>query len=270
MIDGLFSLDEFLELTKEAMASKKPGKPPVDKVVLKDTQRKEHDLWHTWNSEGRKPEHLKPLMDSLKPVLKTEANKWRGVEIPSSTINAEIRKHALNAIKSFNPEKAQLGTWVSNNLKKTGRFIKQYQNLGRISEAQIGRIRKFKQAKDTLSAQLGYEPDTRALADHLGWPHKRVQQLHKELSREDKPVSGWLSDPADVMTPKELEAIRILQYDTRLSGEERSVYEFTFGINGKPKLAPGEIAKRANLHPSKVSRIRNRIKGYVQEAMEVL
>lgn len=267
---SLFLIDEFLELTKEAMASKKIEKKPVDKVVLKDTQRKEHDLWHKWNTNGRQPEHLKPLMDSIKPILKTEANKWRGVEIPTSTINAEIRKHALNALKSFNPERAQLGTWIGNNLKKTGRFIKQYQNLGRIPEAQIGRIRKFKQAKETLFSQLGYEPDTRVLADHLGWPHKRVQQLHKELSREDKPVSGWLSDPADLMTPKELEAIHILQYDNRMSGEERSVYEYTFGINGKPKLAPGEIAKRANLHPSKVSRIRNRIKGYVQEAMEVL
>jgi DNA-directed RNA polymerase specialized sigma subunit len=272
MIDGALSLlDDFLELTKEAMASKKQEKKPIDRAVLKDTQRKEHVLWHAWNDNGRKPEHLKPIMDSIKPILKTEANKWRGVEIPTSTINAEIRKHALNAIKNYNPDRnVLLGTWVTGNLKKTGRFIKQYQNLGRIPEAQIGRIRTFKQSKSDLTTQLGYEPDTKALADHLGWPQKRVKQLEKELSREDKPVSGWLSDPADIMTPKELEAIHILQYDTRMSGEERSVYEFTFGINGKPKLAPGEIAKRTSLHPSKVSRIRNRIKGYVQEAMEVL
>lgn len=271
MSDSSLILDEFSDLIKEAMASKKSDKKPIDKGILKDTQKKEHDLWHTWNNGGRKPEHLKPLMDSLKPVLKTEANKWRGVEIPVSTINAEIRKHALTALKKFNPDKGvQLGTWVTGNLKKTGRFVKQYQNLGRIPEAQIGRIREFKLAKETLFNQKGYEADTKTLADHLGWPHKRVQQLQKELSREDKPVSGWLSDPADVMTPKELEAIHILQYDTRLSAEERSVYEYTFGLNGKPKLAPGEISKRANLHPSKISRIRTRIKGYVQEAMSVL
>lgn len=271
MSDAFTLLDDFLELTKEAMASKKLIKEPIDKVVLKDTQKKETALWHTWHKNDRKPEHLKPLMDSLKPILKMEANKWRGVEIPPSTINAEIRKHAFNAIKGYNPDRGvQLGTWVTNNLKKAGRFIRQNQNLGRIPEAQIGRIRQFKQAKETLLNQHGFEPDTKTLADHLGWPHKRVQQLHKELSRDDKPVSGWLSDPADVMTPKELEAIRILQYDNRMSTEERSVYEFTFGLNGRPKLAPGEIAKRANLHPSKVSRIRNRIKGYVQEAMSVL
>lgn len=268
------SLDTFLawagELTKEA-ASKKIEKKPIDRGLLKETQKREHELWHAWNNNGRKPEHLKPLMDSLKPVFKSEANKWRGVEIPASTINAEIRKHALNALKKYNPDRGvQLSTWMTNNLKKTGRFVKQYQNLGRIPEAQIGRIRTFKQAKETLFNQHGFEPDTKTLADHLGWPQKRVVQLQKELSRQDKPVSGWLSDPADVMTPKELEAIHILQYDNRMSTEERTVYEYTFGINGKPKLSPGEIAKKANLHPSKVSRIRNRIKGFVQEAMSVL
>jgi hypothetical protein len=104
-------LDDFLELTKEAMASKKQDKKPFDKVVLKDTQKKETALWHTWNTNERKPEHLKPLMDSIKPILKVEANKWRGVEIPTSTINAEIRKHALNAIKGYNPARGvQLGT----------------------------------------------------------------------------------------------------------------------------------------------------------------
>jgi len=264
-------LDEFLELTKEAMASKKSDKKPVDKGVLKDTQKKEHALWHTWNEGGRKPEQLKPLMDSLKPILKAESNKWKRVEIPISTINAEINKHALNAIKKYDPDKGvQLGSWVTGNLKKTGRFVRTYQNLGRIPEAQIGRIREFNQAKETLYNQFGFEPDTKALADHLGWTQKRVQQLHKELSREDKPVSGWLNDPADLMTPKVLEAIRLLQYDNRLSSEERTVYEYTFGLNGKAKLSPGDIAKRTSLHPSKVSRIRNKIKGYVQEAQEAL
>ena len=264
-------LDDFLELTKNAMASNKIEKKPIDRAVLKDTQKKEHALWHTWNDNGRKPEHLKPLMDSLKPVMKTYANQWRGIEIPASTVNAEIRKHTVNAIKNYNPDRGvQLSTWITGNLKKTGRFVKQYQNFGRIPEAQISRIKNFKQSKDELANQLGYEPDTKTLADHLGWPQKRVKQLEKELSRKDMPTSGWLSDPADVMTPKELEAIRIIQYDNRLSAEDRSVYEFVFGLNGKPQLNPGQIAKRLNLHPSKVSRIRNRIKGHIQEAMSVL
>ena len=72
-------LDEFLELdlVKEALAKKKQEKPTKDQ--FKATQRKEIDLWHHWNDHGRTPEHLKPLLDSFKPMLQGEANKWKGV-----------------------------------------------------------------------------------------------------------------------------------------------------------------------------------------------
>lgn len=258
------ALDDVLSFIKESA-------PAKSKDELKSTQKKEHELWQNWNNNGRKPEHLKPLYDSYKPLLQREANKYRSLELPTSTIHAELRKQFANAVKSYDPGRnVQLNTWVQTNLKKSSRFIKTYQNLGKIPESQISKIREFNLAKETLSNQLGYEPDTRTMADHMKWPHKKVVQLQKELSRKDKPVSGWLHDPADVLAPKEIEAVHILQYDNRLSPEERTVYEYTFGMNGKPRLQPGQIAKKTGIHPSKVSRIRGKLKGFVQEAMDVL
>lgn len=258
-------LDSFLKLA----AIKKAPEKKRDIVALKATQKKEIDLWHHWNNNGRKSEHLKPLYESFKPLLQREANKFRTVELPKSTINAEMRKQFVNAIKTYDPKRAQLNSWVTTNLQKSSRFVKTYQNLGKIPEGQISKIREFNLAKETLFNTLGYEPDTKAIAEHLKWPHKRVTQLQREL-RDDLPASGFPDDPAESRAPKELEAIRILQYDNRLSSEERAVYEYTFGINGKPRLQPGQIAKKTGLHPSKISRIRNKIKGYVQEASEVL
>lgn len=263
-------LDEFLEMAmaKEAMPKKKEPEKK-DKNLLKATQRKELDLWHNWNNNGRKPEDLKPLYDSFKPLLQREANKFRTLELPKSTIQAEMRKQFVNAVKTYDPKKAQLNSWITTNLQKSSRFVKTYQNIGKIPEGQISKIREFKQAKETLFNIHGFEPDTKTIADFLKWPQKRVAQLQREL-RDDLATSGFADDPAESLTPKELEAIRILQYDNRLSSEERSVYEYTFGMNGKPKLQPGQIAKRTGLHPSKISRIRNKIKGYVLEAAEVL
>lgn len=257
-------LDEFLALAKTAMPSKPKGKDE-----LKSTQKKEIDLWHTWNNGGRKPEHLKPLLESYKPVLQRAANTYRTVEIPSSTIHAEFRKQFVNAVKTYDPKKAALNTWVTNHLKKASRFIKTYQNLGKIPESQISKIREFNQAKEHLTNVHGFEPDTRMMSDHLKWPHKRVVQLQKEL-RKDLASSGFPHDPTEVLTPKELEAIRLIQYDTRMSPEERTVYEYTFGMNGKARMKPGQISKQTGIHPSKISRIRTKLKGYVQEAADVL
>lgn len=254
-------LDDFLETVKEGAQKSKDE--------LRSKQKQELELWHHWNNNGRKPEHLYPLYESYKPMLTMTVKKLNRVELPSSTINAEIDKHFVNAVKTFNPGRGtQLSTWVQTNLQKASRFVKTYQNMGKIPEGQISQINRFNQAKDQLYNQLGHEPDTKMLADHLGWSQRRVVQMHKELSRRDMPVSGFQDDPAELLTPRELEAIKLMQYD--LSPEERTVYEYTFGMNGKPRLQPGQIARTTNIHASKVSRIRNRLVDKLKEAIELV
>ena len=280
-------LDEFLGLTKNAAAfSSFPAvfppsfhplgvaapKAKKTKEEFKSQQKKEIEMWHHWNDNGRKPEHMKPLLDAYKPMIQSKARVWTKsqVEMPTSAIEAEYKKHFVNAMKTYNPDKgAQLNTWVDWHLKKSSRYMKTYQNLAKMPERNIGAIRKFDEAKFELTQLHGFEPDTHELADHLGWPHRRVAQMSKER-RKDLPLSGFMQDPCEVSNPKELEAIHALQYDSRLSHEDRAVYEYTFGMNGKPVLKPGDIAKKTKLHPSKVSRIRNRLKGFTSEIMETI
>lgn len=236
---------------------------------LKGTQKKEIELWHNWNNNGRKPEDMKPLYQSLKPVVNKAISNWAGrVSVPTSAIQAEMNKQFVNAIKTFQPGKSALNTWVTNNLRKGGRFIKNYQNLGRIPENQIDKIEPYKKAKQELYDKLGHEPDTRAIAEHMGVPVRKIQQLEKE-NRQDLAASKFNEgDPAQVLAPKELEALTLIQYD--LTPEQRIVYEHTFGMNGKKMLKPGEIAAQTGIHASKVSRIRTILKNKVLEAMEVV
>jgi DNA-directed RNA polymerase specialized sigma subunit len=281
-------IDEFLGLTKNAAAPFQPfssafppafsgllgaaAKPKKTKEEFKSQQKQELDMWHHWNDNGRKPEHLKPLLDAYKPMIQSKSQVYTKsqVEVPTSAIEAEFKKHFVNAVKTYDPNKGtQLNTWVDWHMRKGGRYVKTYQNLGKIPERQISNIRKFDAAKMELTAKHGFEPDTHMMAEHLGWPTRRVVQMNKER-RKDLPVSGFMQDPTEVLNPKELEAIHTLQYDSRLSQEDRAVYEYTFGMNGKPVLKPGEISKRTSLHPSKVSRIRNKLKGYTTEIMETL
>ena len=249
------------------------GMAPRKKKDLKKTQRRESELWNHWNDNGRKKKDLEPLYISYKPVINQEVRRWTRNEIPASAIRAEVNMHFMNAVKSFDPSKAGLNTWVTKNFKKTQRFIATYQNIGKIPEGQLRLITPYKLAKDELATKFGHEPDVDSIAAHMGQPTRKIIQLQKELSRRDLAVSGFEAegmggDPVTNLTPRELEAFNLIKYD--LTPEEKIVYEYTFGVDGKPLLRPGEIAKQAKIHPSKVSRIRKKLKDKVQEAMEYI
>ncbi len=279
MLPNVAVLDSLLE--KRAASKIKAPEPPkidwkvpspflsTDKKDLKKTQQREIDLWHNWNNGGRKSEHLEPLYRSMKPIINKAVSNWAGrVQIPTSAIQAEMQKQFVNAIRTYQPGKSALNTWVTNNLRKGGRYIKNYQNIGHIPENQIDKIEPYKKAKQELYDKLGYEPDTVTIAEHMGVPVRKIHQLEKE-NRQDLAASKFNEgDPAQVLEPKELEALTLIQYD--LTPEQRIVYEHTFGMNGKKMLKPGEIADKTGIHASKVSRIRKMLKDKVLEAMEVV
>lgn len=253
-------LDAIIGLSKEGFASKSGDILP--------RRQKEMEMWRNWNTQGRKPNDLRPLLTSFKPLIEFQARRYKGkVEIPTAAIDAEYQKQFLNAMKTYDPNRgAQLHSWVSTNLQKASRYIKTYQNLGKIPEARQNKITEYKQAKIELYDKFGFEPDTKSLSDYLKWPQKHVEVLQSEL-RKDLPTSGFGDsemDPYEVLSSPELEAIRLIQYD--LSPEERIVYEYTFGMNGKKAISPGEISRKTNIHPSRVSRIRAKIRKMAIEA----
>jgi DNA-directed RNA polymerase specialized sigma subunit len=240
------------------------------KKDLKELKKRELELWHQWDKGGRKVEDFQPLHQSFKPVINKKARDWasKNPQVPSSAIYHEMNKRFVLAMKSYNPNRgAALNTWADKNFLKAGRFIRTYQNVGKIPEGQIKLITPYKQAKNDLIDELGFEPDTRTIAERMGQPTNKIAQLEKEM-RKDLAASGFVEDPVAVVQPKELEAFRLVEYD--LTPEERTVYEHTFGVNGKPQLRPGEIAVKANLTPTKVSRIRNRLRSKIEEALGVL
>lgn len=243
-------------------------KPKKD---LQQIKQRELELWHHWDQGGREIKDFQPLHKSFKPVITRQSRNWssRNPQVPSSAIYHEMNKRFVMAMKSYNPNKgAGLNTWLGRHFLKGGRFVRTYQNIGKIPEGQIRLITPYKQAKSDLFDELGHEPDTRSIADRLGEPVNKIAQLEREMSRKDLASSGFAEDPVTVVAPKELEAFKLVQYG--LTPEERTVYEYTFGVNGKAQLRPGEIAKKAKLTPTKVSRIRNRLRVKIEEALDVL
>lgn len=248
------AVDEFFEFEKESDAKR---------------AAKDFELWNQWNDQERSVDAIRPLVQQFKPLVMKRANVYAGKNpnVPPEAVRAEFMNQAIKAFETYDPNRgAALGTHVNWQLMKGRRFIATYGGgVGRIPENRSYKVRQFTDARDELGDQLGRTPSALELADHLKWPIKQVSAMEMEVRRE-VPSSLLQADTMSVKPSRDAEIARLIQYE--LNPEEQVVMEHLLGINGKPQLKPGAIARKLNMTPSKVSRVKlniaKKIEGYAR------
>jgi len=228
-------------------------------------QKKEKELWLIWKQGGKKPEDMRPLLKSFERMLQKKAAMYKGlVRIPPAAIDMEYKRQLLAALDHYDPSKGSLGTYVYKYLDKTKRFIANYQNIARIPENRIYKIREFETAQSYLDEQLGRPPTIDELSKHLSWKPAEIARMSSEI-RKDIGTSAFEEDPNKLEPSRAEEVMKLIQYE--LTPEELQVYRHTFGLSGAPALSPGQISSKLHMSPSKISRIRKKISDKVERYM---
>lgn len=262
----------FLEKLGAKKATKAPAAPKVSEEDKKKQQEltakraNEFELWKTWKKSGYKPTHLEPLLKSLNPLIQKRgliSGKGR-VEVPTAAIDFELKKQVVKSLKEYDPNKgASLSTWVTGNMRKISRFIHNTQNLTRITEPLAAKIGTYNAVKADLTERLGHAPDDHTLHEELlkhdkKFSMKELKRLNKEIRKSYISGQGGLDDvQTAVMSSPDAEVIHLVV--PQLTKPELAVHELTFGLNGKPKMAPGQIAKTLKMDNSKVAKLRTSI-----------
>jgi DNA-directed RNA polymerase specialized sigma subunit len=267
-----------LEWVLAKLAAKRAAKPfsapkPVlsaeeKKQELKAKQPHELRLWQDYRESGWHPEKLDPLLRSFGGLINSRISLYKNrVEIPTSTIEHVHKKEFVAALKSYDPKKAALNTHITNRLKKAGRYIESNKNFAYIPENVSKNIGAFNAFKAELQERLGFEPDDTTLHDEaLKANHPKLGALSlkdiKRLNRDQRKGLIQSGHEQDLIRPEELDAreLEVAQLIVhQLTPQERLVHEYTLGLNGKEKLAPGQIAKKLKMDNSKVSKLRKAI-----------
>jgi len=235
------------------------------KKELSETKKRELELWDQWNQGGQKPNDLRPLLSSFKPLIRSRANSWaKRADLPPASVHAEFNKQFVNALQTYNPDKGTaLGSWVTTNLQKAQRWVSKYQDPTRTQENRYYKMGEWDNTFANLDDLLGREPSTREMAEQLGWSEAEAGRMESE-KRSSLFSSGFEGyDPTSIMPSRESEKLKLIRYE--LAGTDLNVFDYTVGTHGKPQLRPGEIAKKLKISPSKVTRIRNKIAGKLDE-----
>lgn len=226
--------------------------------------QKELDLWKKWKKSNFKDQMVfDELYRSLQPLAMSVTLKWSGAGLPQSVIESEVKNLMVDALYDFDPDReVQLNTFLINKLKKVSRMIYKYQNVGTIPEQRAIKIDTFKKIRTFLKDKLNREPNAAELAEELKWPLKEVDRMEKEL-RASVAMGPELIGMPFIESSGSADLIDLIYYE--LTPQEKLVYEYLIGYGGKPELSGQEIAKKLNISPSTVTRIRQAIEEKIKK-----
>jgi len=172
----------------------------------------------------------------MRPLIYDAARKAAyGSNVPESAHRIYAAQNFLNALKTFDPSKGRaLQSHVYDTVhQKAKRLNYLYQNFGHMPEPRAQSIGLYQNEYQSMRAQLGREPSTAELADKLGWSMKQVSNIQKELHK-DLALGEGTEEFSFFESSRDEEILGYIYYD--LTNEEKVVYEYIFGKNGKPKL----------------------------------
>lgn len=231
-------------------------------------------MFNRWKVSQSK-EHFQDIYNSMRPLIHDAAKKAAyGSNLPESAHRIYAAQAFMDALKTFNPASgAALGTHIYGSVQnKVKRLNYEYQNLGKMSEQRSVVVGRFQNEFESLKANLGREPSSAELADHMMLPMKQVVMMQKEL-RKDLAMEAGTEEVAHAEGSKEEEFLSYIYYE--LNPEEKVVYEYITGHFGKPKLAKksnkidyASIAQRMGVSESKVRILHNSIRAKYNKALK--
>lgn len=246
-------------------------KIPRDTATIAPVSRAEKDLqlWHSWK-KTKSSDDLRSLLRAFDPVVHKFVSQYTHSGVPQHALETETKLNAVKAFHNYDPSKGtQLNTHVTNMLQKGQRMVYENKGLTRIPEHRATRISTYMSVHDFLKEKLGRDPSLGELQDELAsshqlggddsqvWSKPEIERMQKELHKTLLSSEDTLGEMAVQKPTRESELLDYVYYE--LTPQEQAVYEHLTGRHGKPIMDGINIAKKLNMTPSRVSRIRQRI-----------
>lgn len=232
---------------------------------LSAAKQKDQELYLQWKKTGSKQD-LANLLKALQPIISKEVNKQSGA-LPKHVLEAEAKKWAIEAIKSYNPAGgAALSTWVWGRMGKLNRLNYKNQNMVRLSEEWQMKYRPFQQAHANLTEQLNREPTNDELASELGWKPTHIKKL-KGMLYEDHFESG---NAAPVAAHQfDFETTKFHYIMEHLDDQEKHIMKSLMRPDGKRQSA-AELAAELGVNQNRLSYLKTRLKKKIRSHQQEL
>ena len=206
------------------------------------------------------PESNDQILASVQPTIDTALSSYVG-RTTSPTMRSKARLMALNALKTYDPQRGNVRTHLLSQMQGLRRLNAKEQNSISIPE-QVGLdFQKLDSAENELRDKFNRDPSDDEVADYTGLSVKRIRKIrgfHQPLSEGmTAAVADSENSPAEVASTlpgatSSADAWLGFVYDD-LSPTDKLIMDMTLGRNGRRRASTQDIAKRLNITPGAVS-----------------
>jgi DNA-directed RNA polymerase specialized sigma subunit len=226
---------------------------------------KEIQMWQQAAASGWKDEHMAPLLKSLQPIIRREANKRMtglGGSISRSALENELTIAAVKQLKSYDPEKAALSTHLGHGFRSVSTFIGGNRNATYMPVADVKRYEVFNNARKELHEELGRPPTPQELKTKLPWKVTDIKRMQKGFGRE------MYTDMGDGLSPDDQHA-RMRPRDamflarSQMSPEEQQFAERYFPPDGVTPPSIKNLAKALGISEARAYRLKASVESRV-------
>jgi DNA-directed RNA polymerase specialized sigma subunit len=252
------SIDSFLKVAEEAAPLSAEARQKYDEA--RGRRGNELKLWHAWNEGGRKVEHLSPLLKSMKPLIRSEADKRLsgfGGSTPRAAVESELTSAAVKSIHSYDPSRGvALTTHVVGGFRRISDFMNANRNAKYMPGADVKKYQVLQNATAELRDELGRAPTPEELKPHLpGLSVKAIGRMQRGFSEELYTDMGdGIGTGGDRATMHPRDAFHLVQ--SELKPEEQNFGSLYFVPEGERQPAVKNIAKALGIPLQRAYRLK--------------
>jgi DNA-directed RNA polymerase specialized sigma subunit len=220
------------------------------------------DEHQDWVAGGKRPGDLRPLLNSLQPLIQKTVNTYQKADVSEPALRAQSENQLIQGLHSYSPGKASLSTHLGWQMRGVGRFVEKHQNVARIPGSRIRFVGRFQNAKSELGDELDREPTLTEVAKRSKLTVGQAGKLQKEIrtvrltgmmtDETGAPIGG---ETGDHTVNADRERLELIYYD--LSTPEKQVVDLILGRGvPHPIISTNELAKKLGVSAARVSNIR--------------
>jgi DNA-directed RNA polymerase specialized sigma subunit len=263
-------IDSFIKQAEEVAPLSPEAQAKYDEA--RGRRGNELKLWHAWNEGGRQTAHLSPLLKSMKPLIRNEADKRLsgfGGSMPRAAVESELTSAAVKSLQSYDPNRGvALTTHVVGGFRRISDVMNANRNAKYMPGADVKKYQTLTNATAELRDQLGRIPTPEELKPHLpGLSVRAIGRMQRGFSEElytdmGDGVSTGGEERAS-MHPRD--AFHLVQ--SELKEKEQHFGSLYFVPEGERQPAIKNIAKALSITPTQAYRLKANVETRMRQIL---